>query len=109
LSRATANAAPAAIAGPESRLIGSNSTSAAMPISANLQHHKAVGGIGDHDRLLEQRRSETRVSVSWKVERAPNNGRNCFGRPSREAGHSRVPAPPHMIRGMIRLFIDFIP
>src|SRR5216683_3430868 len=46
--------------------------------------------------------SETRVSVSWNVERAPNSGRNCFGRTSREAGHSRVPAPPHMINGIIR-------
>src|SRR6266481_5688404 len=49
--------------------------------------------------------SETRVSVSWNVDRAPNNGRNCFGRTSREAGHSRVPAPPHMISGTIRLSI----
>src|SRR5262245_11119028 len=47
--------------------------------------------------------SETRSSVSWKVERTPNSGRNCFGRTSREAGHNRVPAPPHMIRGIIRL------
>src|SRR3569623_885106 len=46
--------------------------------------------------------SETRSSVSWKVERAPNSGKNCFGRTSREAGHSRVPAPPHMIRGIMR-------
>src|SRR5882757_5229825 len=49
--------------------------------------------------------SETRFSVSWNVERGPNNGKNCFGRTSREAGQSRVPAPPHMIRGMIRLSI----
>src|SRR5215471_21401388 len=49
--------------------------------------------------------SETRKSVSWKVERAPNSGRNCLGRTSREAGHSRVPAPPHMIRGIMRLSI----
>src|SRR5436305_12235343 len=49
--------------------------------------------------------SETRTSVSWKVERAPNSGKNCFGRTSREAGHSRVPAPPHMIRGIMRLSI----
>src|SRR5258708_10357773 len=49
--------------------------------------------------------SDTRKSVSWNVERAPNNGRNCFGRTSREAGHSRVPAPPHMISGIIRLSI----
>src|SRR3954454_17467264 len=50
--------------------------------------------------------SETRESVSWKVERGPNSGRNCFGRTSREAGHSRVPAPPHMISGIIRLSIE---
>jgi len=36
----------------------------------------------------------------------PNNGRNCFGRTSRDAGQSRVPAPPHMISGMIRLSMD---
>src|SRR5215813_328963 len=50
-------------------------------------------------------RSETRSSVSWKVERVPNSGKNCFGRTSREAGHNRVPAPPHMIRGIMRLSI----
>src|SRR5579862_3777594 len=49
--------------------------------------------------------SDTRTRVSWKVERTPNSGRNCFGRTSRDSGHSRVPAPPHMIRGMIRLSI----
>src|SRR5580704_200682 len=49
--------------------------------------------------------SDTRRMVSWNVERVPNSGKNCFGRTSREAGHSRVPAPPHMIRGMIRLSI----
>ena len=26
---------------------------------------------------------------------------NCFGMDSREAGHSLVPAPPHMTTGMI--------
>src|ERR1700712_1161822 len=49
--------------------------------------------------------SETRSMVSWKVERGPNSGRNCFGRPSRDDGQSRVPAPPHMISGMISLSI----
>src|SRR5437868_4184387 len=49
--------------------------------------------------------SETRTSVSWNVERVPNSGRNCLGCTSREAGHSLVPAPPHMIRGIIRPFI----
>src|SRR3954470_5788391 len=50
--------------------------------------------------------SETRNSVSWNVERGPNSGRNCFGCTSRDAGHSRVPAPPHMISGIIRLSIE---
>jgi hypothetical protein len=46
--------------------------------------------------------SDTRSMVAWNVERLPNSDRNCFGRTSREAGHSRVAAPPHMISGMIR-------
>ena len=46
--------------------------------------------------------SDTRSIVSWKVERDPSSGRNCFGRPSREDGHSRVPAPPHMTSGTMR-------
>src|SRR6202790_4189044 len=50
--------------------------------------------------------SDTRRIVSWNVERTPNKGKNCFGRTSREAGHSRVPAPPHMISGIIRLSIS---
>src|SRR5690349_11751194 len=45
--------------------------------------------------------SETRRMVFWNVDRAPNKGRNCFGCTSREAGQSRVPAPPHMISGTI--------
>src|ERR1700744_2141154 len=53
--------------------------------------------------------SDTRSSVAWKVERVPNSGKSCFGRTSREAGHSRVPAPPHMISGIIRLSISFKP
>jgi hypothetical protein len=26
---------------------------------------------------------------------------NCFGKVSRDSGHTRVPAPPHMITGNI--------
>jgi hypothetical protein len=69
-----------------------------------LQHREAVGGIGDDNRSLGFRPTPL-ISVPWNVERAPNSGRNCFGRTSREAGHSRVPAPPHMMRGIIRLSI----
>src|ERR1700743_2276317 len=49
--------------------------------------------------------SDTRRMVSWNVECGPTRPRNCFGRPSRDAGHNRVPAPPHMINGMMRSVI----
>src|SRR6266446_2342928 len=47
--------------------------------------------------------AERRSRVSWNVERVPKNLMNCLGRPSRDAGQSRVPAPPHMTKGRIRL------
>src|SRR4051794_16473858 len=105
-SRVCANAAPAAIAGPESRRIGSSSTSASMPISPSCsstmkRYALLVTTIGRSNSVG----SDTRTSVFWKVERAPNNGKNCLGCTSREAGQSRVPAPPHMISGTIRLSI----
>src|SRR5215207_10245357 len=31
---------------------------------------------------------------------------NCFGKLSRDEGQSRVPAPPHMITGVMRLIIS---
>jgi hypothetical protein len=37
----------------------------------------------------------------WKVDCVPISGMNCFGRVSRDSGHTRVPAPPHMITGNI--------
>ena len=42
-----------------------------------------------------------RASTCWKVDSCPTKGTNCLGMLSRETGHSRVPAPPHMITGMI--------
>src|SRR5580700_10260864 len=106
-SRVCAKTDPAAIAGPESRRIGSSSTSASSPISTSCsstmkRYAALVMTIGRSNNAA----SETRNSVSWNVERGPNKERNCFGRPSRDAGHSRVPAPPHMISGMIRLSIE---
>ena len=103
----TENAAPAAIAGPESRLTGSSSTSASMPISASCsrtmkRYARLVMTIGRSNTCG----SDTRRSVSWKVERSPNSGRNCFGQPSRDAGHSRVPDPPHITRGIMRWTLD---
>ena len=71
-----------------------------------LQHHEAIGRIGDDDRTLEQRRIRHPQRAYPEMSNAPRtSGRNCFGRTSREAGHSRVPAPPHMISGIIRLLI----
>ncbi|GJE53506.1 hypothetical protein GOFOIKOB_6588 [Methylobacterium tardum] len=44
--------------------------------------------------------SDTRASVAWNVERSASTSRaNCLGMLSREAGHSRVPVPPHRITG----------
>ena len=40
----------------------------------------------------------------WNVDCSPTSGMNCFGRLSREAGHTRVPEPPHMMTG--RIFMD---
>jgi hypothetical protein len=43
-----------------------------------------------------------RARTCWNVESGPTSGTNCFGMLSRETGHNRVPAPPHMITGTIR-------
>jgi hypothetical protein len=50
--------------------------------------------------------SDTRRTVSWKVEKRPNSGKNCFGSPARDAGHRRVPAPPHMMSWTMRSVIS---
>src|SRR5262249_36604645 len=44
---------------------------------------------------------EMRASTCWNVDPCPTRGTNCLGMVSRETGHSRVPAPPHMITGTI--------
>src|SRR4051794_14879258 len=87
--------------------MGSSRISAWTPISANCsctmkRYVVLVMTTGRSNNAA----SETRKSVSWNVDRGPNNGRNCFGCTSRDAGHSRVPAPPHMISGIIRLSIE---
>ncbi|GJD92734.1 hypothetical protein BHAOGJBA_6291 [Methylobacterium hispanicum] len=44
--------------------------------------------------------SATRWAVAWKVECSGSTSRaNCLGMLAREAGHSRVPEPPHRITG----------
>ena len=74
-----------------------------------LGHDEAEIRIGDDDRPREQRDRDTRASVCWKVERSPISGTNCFGMLSRDTGHSRVPAPPHINTGTIRLDMKGIP
>ena len=44
--------------------------------------------------------SDTRARVAWKVEACASTSRaNCLGMLSRDAGHRRVPVPPHRIIG----------
>ncbi len=47
--------------------------------------------------------SPSRAAVAWNDERSGSaSGMNCLGKLSREAGHSRVPDPPHRITGWIK-------
>ena len=52
--------------------------------------------------------SDTRSKVCWKVERSPTSGTNCFGMLSRETGHRRVPAPPHISTGISETLITIL-
>ena len=40
-----------------------------------------------------------RSTVSCSSERSDSNGQSCFGKLSRETGHSRVPEPPERMTG----------
>ena len=57
--------------------------------------------MGDDDRSREQLRIRDSREHLLKRRALPTRETNCFGLLSRETGHSRVPAPPHMITGMI--------
>ena len=65
-------------------------------------------GAGDDDRR-SRRRPDRRcaASVRAKVEAPSTSGRNGLGLSPREAGHRRVPAPPHIMTGMIMRFRPF--
>ena len=67
-----------------------------------LLHEETIVAVGDDHRLVEDSGVEAQQGV---LERRafPEQGMNCFGMVSREAGQTRVPAPPHMITGMIFL------
>ncbi len=65
-----------------------------------VEDQEAVVEIGDDDRRLEDRIVQ---HGDRHLERraATESGMNCFGSVSRDSGHTRVPAPPHMITGKI--------
>jgi hypothetical protein len=101
-SRWAASKADTATAGPESRPTGSSTMSASKPRPRNCSattNRKSVlvMTIGRPNKLG----SEIRPSACWNVDPSPTSETNCLGMLSRETGHSRVPAPPHMITGMI--------
>ena len=102
-SRARASAAATATAIAESRRIGSSTMSASMSLSRSCsatmkRKSELVMTIGRSN----SSRSAMRSSTCWKVERASTSATNCLGMLSRDTGHSRVPAPPHMITGTIK-------
>ena len=60
--------------------------------------------VGDDHRRVEDLGVEAQQGV-LEGRAFPEQAMNCFGMVSREAGQTRVPAPPHMITGMI-FFIE---
>ena len=100
--RSAASRAETATARPESRRIGSSTMSASTPRSRNCsattkRNSALVMTIG----RANKSGCEMRASTCWNVDPCPTRGTNCLGMLSRETGHSRVPAPPHMITGTI--------
>ena len=92
--RRSAYLAAAAIAGPESRRIGSSRISASAPMAASCSAtRKRYCPLVITISRANRAESDTRRTVSWNVDDGPNNGRNCLGRFSRDAGHSRCSQP----------------
>ena len=100
-SIAAACTAATATAAAESRPCGSSRMSAEIPscphCSATMKRASAEAmTVG----LAKTAPSATRSRLAWKVEVCASTSRaNCLGMLSREAGHSRVPVPPHRITG----------
>jgi hypothetical protein len=102
LPRWSAKAAPAAMAGPESRRAGSSRMSASNFASASCSAtNEAILRVGDDDRLAEHCRIGHALE-RFLERRGLAEQRQELLRPVPRArrGHSRVPAPPHMIKGM---------
>jgi hypothetical protein len=66
-----------------------------------LGDQKTILRVGYDDRAAEQARVRNPVQGILKGRTRTEQWQELFGRPSRDAGHSRVPAPPHMISGII--------
>lgn len=60
-------------------------------------------------RRLTEGSARHRATVAWNRVCAPTRGKNCFGRFGREAGQSRVPAPPHIMTGKISKMLVPLP
>jgi hypothetical protein len=89
-----------ATAGAESRRTGSCTISAGADLFELIHKQEAVIEGGDHDRRLEYRLVQ-HGDRHLNVDRVPISGMNCLGKVSRDSGHTRVPAPPHMVTGKI--------
>ena len=75
--------------------------SASIPHSRNCSATIKRKYYSDDDRAREQIGVGNARKHLLEGRSPADGGTNCFGMLLRETGHSRVPAPPHMITGMI--------
>ena len=99
-SSSAASSAAAAIAGAELRPTGSSTmrgpTMPASRICSATRNrwswlHTTIGGAKPGP--------TARRAVSSIIDRSDTSGQNCFGKLSRDTGHSRVPEPPERMTG----------
>ena len=70
-----------------------------------LAHHEAIGGAGDDDWPIEQRRIRHPQQRILKGRARPEQRQKLFRAALARRWPQPRPAPPHMINGMMRLFI----
>ncbi len=99
--RRSARQAATATAAAESRRIGSSAISASTPTAWSCSATMKRTSFEAKMSGFEKAGWLNRLAVTWKFERSSSRGMNCFGMLSRDAGHSRVPEPPHMMTGRI--------
>ncbi len=100
-ARRSARQAATATAAAESRRIGSSAISASTPTAWSCSATMKRTSLEAMTSGFRKAGSAKRLAVTWKLDRSSSSGMNCFGMLSRDAGHSRVPEPPHMITGRI--------